>query len=99
MTKHVHCDLIKAWAEGAQIQLKGADGSIWYDVANPTWNGNDSYRIKPSPPVTKYRWVYIGCTGKEDITIGWFSKEEINTWAKNCKATVIGKIAETKKIY
>lgn len=99
MTKHFHCDLIKSWADGAQIQSKFPGSTVWEDVNNPCWDEDYSYRIKPSPPVTKYRWAFTNCSDKEHITIGWFSKEEINTWAKQCNATVIGKIAETKKIF
>lgn len=45
--RHIHADLIIAWAEGAQIQryleLKGG----WEDVNRPLWSTNTTYRIKP----------------------------------------------------
>ena len=44
-TPHRHADLIKAWADGAEIQ--GWDiNKEWIDIINPAWN-LDNYRIKP----------------------------------------------------
>ena len=47
MNKHI--ELIKAWAEGAQIQRlrKDKGHNCWKDVKNPTWNQKVQYRIKP----------------------------------------------------
>lgn len=45
MNKHKHADLIHAWADGAEIQFKGAEG--WFYAQNPTWDGDTEYRIKP----------------------------------------------------
>ena len=42
---HKHCELIKAWADGATIQCLGING-VWNDLANPGWD-NSTYRIKP----------------------------------------------------
>ena len=48
---HKHAELIKLWADGAQIQAKEvgyfADDSEWMDVKTPTWNTHIQYRIKP----------------------------------------------------
>lgn len=57
--RHRHADLIHAWAEGAEIEYKPVDVSIWKDCGDlePSW-GNDffEYRIKPEkkPDVVKY---------------------------------------------
>ena len=48
--KHKHCDLIKAWADGAKIQYK--ENGEWIDVVKPNWHPDYTYRIKP---VLKYR--------------------------------------------
>jgi len=42
--KHKHSELIKKWADGAQIQVKYAD---WEDTENPSWNKEFEYRLKP----------------------------------------------------
>lgn len=48
---HPHADAIKAWADGAKIQLKTESGE-WVDVAAnwPCWSVDIEYRIKPKEP-------------------------------------------------
>ena len=50
--KHKHAELIKAWADGAEIQHKGGDGN-WYDSPSyppqMIWYDGTEYRIKPEP--------------------------------------------------
>lgn len=47
-TPHKHAELIKAWADGAEIQYKAMDGLSWIDTERPGWCERDTYRIKPS---------------------------------------------------
>lgn len=47
-TPHKHAELIKAWADGAEIQLKLNAGK-WGDCVDPYWNPELEYRIKPEP--------------------------------------------------
>ena len=68
--KHKHAELIKAWADGAQIQV--LDMGYWHDVKNLiTWEVDRLYRIKPEPKpdVVVYSRVVgkflIGCGGIE----------------------------------
>jgi hypothetical protein len=49
---HKHRDLIIAWANGEEIQIKRCD-STWADITYPTWDFNVEYRIKPE--VIRYR--------------------------------------------
>ena len=46
-TPHVHAELIKAWADGATIQLNH-DG-VWMDVDPYGWGSDLEYRVKPDP--------------------------------------------------
>ena len=49
-TPHKHADIIKAWADGAQIQTKHPDNDKWIDcTATPEWKVYLDYRIKPAP--------------------------------------------------
>lgn len=48
MNKHKHAELIKAWADGAQIQYKGGNNT-WNDEKTPVWSDWTEYRIKPEP--------------------------------------------------
>ena len=45
---HVHAELIKAWADGAEIEYNS--GGSWNScVGGPCWGRNTLYRIKPEP--------------------------------------------------
>lgn len=46
---HKHAELIKAWADGAEIQVYDMNGNGWYEDVRPTWNEHRAYRIKPEP--------------------------------------------------
>ena len=49
MKPHPHAELIKAWADGAEIQTLVTPEWGWEDVKNPRWDENNTYRIKPQP--------------------------------------------------
>lgn len=55
--KHKHCDLIKAWADGAEIQDYDYSLDKWLDSGTPMWSENKKYRIKPK--TIKYRTYLI----------------------------------------
>lgn len=42
---HKHAELIKAWADGAEIEYESH--GIWVDEAYPDWYPEMQYRIKP----------------------------------------------------
>ena len=44
---HKHAELIKAWADGAEIEVR--DSSEWQETTTPTWRCYFEYRIKPEP--------------------------------------------------
>lgn len=47
-TPHKHAEVIKAWADGAAVQIK--DGDSWFDMSEgqqPTWRDDFEYRVKP----------------------------------------------------
>ena len=48
-----HADLIKAWADGAEIQRWAESTKSWVDAEPPSWNDALEYRIKPN--TLKYR--------------------------------------------
>lgn len=58
---HKHAELIKAWADGAEIQVLDQNEN-WVDVAfnNPTWFFDDQYRIKPEPTDVEKYGVELG---------------------------------------
>ena len=57
MGKHKHAEVIHAWADGAQVQVKGHNG--WIDEKNtPSFNAVAEYRIKPAEKVVRWLWAY-----------------------------------------
>jgi len=48
-TPHKHAELIKAWADGAEIQSRVNEADEWDDDRFPGWHKNAMYRIKPEP--------------------------------------------------
>lgn len=53
---HKHAELIKAWADGAEIEFLQVD--VWKSCSNfPRWDDDTKYRVKPKPKVKKWRWV------------------------------------------
>ena len=47
-TVHEMIQIMQAYEEGAQIQIKPIDTTEWADTSNPWWNWSDfDYRVKP----------------------------------------------------
>ena len=59
MTKHIHYDLILAWANGAEIECR-SDGLRWGRCQpTPIWYSDIEYRIKPQPKPNLVREALI----------------------------------------
>lgn len=58
MKPHKHAELIKAWADGAQIEFHSHD-DVWFLVANPNWDIEQGYRIKPTPKPDVVEDVFV----------------------------------------
>ena len=46
-TPRIHAEVIKAWADGAEIEYK-EDGH-WFLIDKPTWQGATEYRVRITP--------------------------------------------------
>jgi hypothetical protein len=55
--KHKHAELIKAWADGAEIEVKNKNNN-WSDVCIYAWNPDVEYRIKPEEKQTVVRYLW-----------------------------------------
>ena len=50
MKPHKHAELIKAWADGAEIEYRYEWNQEWLSCGgHPDWFDNAEYRIKPEP--------------------------------------------------
>jgi hypothetical protein len=54
-TPHKHAAVIKAWADGHQVQMLSRMNGLWEDVnaESPRWLEHYEYRVKPT--FVKYR--------------------------------------------
>lgn len=58
--KHKHAELIKAWADGAQIQWLDSNCD-WCNIAcTPSWSIETTYRIKPEPKPDVVKYLICG---------------------------------------
>ena len=57
MTQHKWHKEIKAWADGAEIEVCKA--GIWYGTDYPNFHDSVEFRIKPQPKEPKYLYVYL----------------------------------------
>jgi hypothetical protein len=63
MKPHKYAELIKAWADGATIQVKYRDDAqYWVDRDNPIWHPDNQYRIKPEPKPDVVRYAVVSGT-------------------------------------
>lgn len=60
MKPHKHAELIKAWADGAEIQYRPNANYDWVDKEEPLWFEEYQYRIKPEEkkPVVRWLWAW-----------------------------------------
>ena len=71
--KHKHAELIKAWADGAEIQVR-YEKHDWEDLATgyPGWYPHVEYRIKPEPKPDVVDYLFISDKKSNDLPeINW----------------------------
>jgi hypothetical protein len=72
---HKHAECIKAWADGAEIEVRSDDKDTWETKTMPTWFNCLEYRIKPQPKIIKAYMHYDGL--EELIKEGGFNCKDI----------------------
>ena len=85
--KHKHAELIKAWADGAEIEIGVDEEWIAFDNDEYSWNQGYEYRIKPEPKPDFVRYFVITTT----------SIIEVNDF-NNCKNLKVNFDGETGKL-
>lgn len=90
-TPHVHAELIKAWADGATIQIQLPSTGTWHDNPSPTWCANVKYRIKPEPKPDTTQYAMLTTEGFTTPTPFCFGGD-------NVKATFDGETGKLKSV-
>ena len=91
MKPHKHAELIKAWADGAEIQIKNLFGD-WVGT-EPLWGEHHEYRIKPKEKVVRWLWVN---RSKYDNT--WYVSSRFMTEAEANECAKETGITQYKKL-
>lgn len=81
---HVHAGLIKAWADGAEIEYHHLLG--WIPATTPTWCIDKTYRIKPKPDVVRL------------ATVTYWHQEPKRYGQENVKFTFCGETLTLKAV-
>ena len=90
--KHMHHDCIVAWAKGETIEALNERTLSWYEIQDPHWYEEVAYRIKPKPPVVRYRWVMEGVGKGLYISAMYYSEEEVKE-----VASVVQRVDSTRR--
>lgn len=88
--KHKHAELIKVWADGAEIEVYNQESGIWRDCPTPSWLDFSEYRIKPEPKPDLVR--YVACNV-------WFDGYDVSSSkyeGDNLKLTFDGETGKLK---
>ncbi len=72
---HKHAELIKAWADGAEIEVRADHSDIWEAIESPRWFKCLEYRIKPQPKIVKAYMHYDNI--ERMVNKGEFNTKEI----------------------
>lgn len=60
---HKHAELIKEWANGAEIETFSKRTKCWITAKKPTWDVRSEYRIKPRFLFAEKQVVILQDTG------------------------------------
>ena len=66
MKPHKYAAVIKAWADGAEVQYRTNDRAVWQDwvstsySAIPSFRADVEWRLKPAPVKLMYRAALMG---------------------------------------
>jgi hypothetical protein len=55
---HKHAKIIKAWADGAEIEYRSTGFTEWFECPEPKWFIDFQYRVKPQPKIVKMYMHY-----------------------------------------
>lgn len=91
-TSHKHADVIKAWADGATVQVKGYYTDQWKTISDcetPVWHSELEYRVKPEPKpdVITYACIKGMCEHRRPDVIC----SSNNNWNLDCRPSYTNK--------
>ncbi len=67
-TKHKHAAMIKAWADGARIEVFSKRYKRWMETKSPTWDEDAEYRVRKAV-IFEERYVAFDSASQNIISI------------------------------
>lgn len=97
MKPHKHKDLIIAWANGAEIEVRSNCTGEWSRAEMPSWFLHMEYRIKPEPKpdFVLYAWVDEENANVNDTYVSYSQRLQMNH--HNLRLTFDGETGKLKK--
>lgn len=86
MKPHKHAELIKAWANGAEIEWRSNAVFSWVTCHSPMWDDAGEFRIKPEKKWYRVaEFVYSDETNaaaayNEDQETNWPESKQFSRW-------------------
>ncbi len=59
-TPHKYADVIKAWADGHEIEYRMRGSRDWVHLSTPSFDASGEYRVKQEPIPNIIRHIYVG---------------------------------------
>ena len=75
---HKHAELIKLWADGAEIQWRwGHINDEWETTTTPHWQSDCEFRIKPQPKPDYVVYPSVANSWEGNEKTQWFVKNHL----------------------
>lgn len=106
MKPHKHAELIKAWADGAQVQTKKffisydtqKPKTFWEDDPQPMWYGGNEYRIKPRKFEDGAFYPVLDVLGEKEVAWHSYGSFYLTGGTKSCSIEALTWIGEKLNI-
>jgi len=97
-TPHKHAELIKAWADGAEIEINITGTDMWVYREDPAWLPESEYRVKPEPKPDVVR--YFGIDREESYSSLMLTERQLihYSWNQYIKITFDGETGKLKAV-
>lgn len=99
-TPHKHAELIKAWADGAEIEYWSDYRNAWLEIcAHPDWMPTTKYRIKPEPKPDVVHDIKVWQSSDQlrKHILHLYNSETRTVGAANLRLTFDGETGKLKK--
>lgn len=82
-----HAAIIKAWADGAEVEFLDRPSGRWTQATTPTWSYDTEYRIKPEPKPDIVGYDFI--RSPRQIYGNFVAAEEMSGNRRGANSTIV----------